>query len=89
MNRTWTILDYWPDIELQASMTALGCSCTDSQDAYCTIHGDPVILLGTITNVLAELTELKRRHQTLLDNLDADRGTTIPKRHVRAILKGR
>ncbi|MFA7267249.1 MAG: hypothetical protein WC054_13150 [Candidatus Nanopelagicales bacterium] len=35
-----------------------------------------------------ELVELRRRHQALLDALDTDR-TTIPKRVVRAILKGR
>lgn len=37
----------------------------------------------------AELTELRRRHQTLLDALDTDRSTVIGKRVVRAILKGR
>lgn len=42
-----------------------------------------------IKTMHAELTELKRRHQTLLDALDVDRSTSIPKRQVRAILKGR
>lgn len=42
------------------------------------------------TNALAaENRELRRRHQVLLDALDIDRHTTISKRHVRAILKGR
>ncbi len=42
-----------------------------------------------VENQVAELTELKRRHQTLLDALDNDRSTAISKRVVRAILKGR
>jgi len=37
----------------------------------------------------AELVELRRRHQALLDALDTDRTTSISKRAVRAILKGR
>jgi hypothetical protein len=85
----WSVTDYWPDIERQGDIIGLGCSCDDSQDAFCTIHGDPVILLGTIFNMTAELTELKRRHQVLLDALDADRSTVIGKRVVRAILKER
>lgn len=40
-------------------------------------------------NQLAELGELRRRHQALLDVLDTDRSTSISKRVVRSILKGR
>ncbi|MFA7265756.1 MAG: hypothetical protein WC054_05540 [Candidatus Nanopelagicales bacterium] len=40
-------------------------------------------------NQLAELVELRRRHQVLLDALDIDRSTVIGKRVVRSILKGR
>lgn len=43
----------------------------------------------TIRRLYAENTELRRRQQALLDILDIDRSTSISKRHVRAILKGR
>lgn len=46
-------------------------------------------MVATQNRLQTELTELRRRHQTLLEALDTDRGTTISKRVVRAILKGR
>jgi len=45
--------------------------------------------LHQLTETRAELAELRRRHQALLDALDTDRSTSISKRAVRAILKGR
>jgi len=45
--------------------------------------------LEHINTLKTELAEYRRRHRTALEALDADRLATIPKRHIRAILKGR